>query len=61
MPKLPTGLKKRKSGTYYVRRRIPTDLLWAYPGKKELGTSLKTKKYNEAIELFWLYPIIGGA
>lgn len=51
MPALPTGLQRHpKSGTYYLRRRIPTDLLTCYPGKKEVIHSLKTKDYRTALE-----------
>ncbi|WP_143220619.1 MULTISPECIES: DUF6538 domain-containing protein [unclassified Achromobacter] len=51
MPVLPTGLQRHsKSGTYYLRRRIPTDLLTCYPGKKEVIHSLKTKDYRTALE-----------
>ena len=48
---LSTGLKRdRKSGVYYLRRRIPSDLLICYPGKKERVFSLKTKDYRTALE-----------
>lgn len=48
---LPTGLQRhRKSGTYYLRRRIPNDLLTCYPGKKEIVFSLRTKDYRSALE-----------
>jgi hypothetical protein len=41
MPMLPTGLQRHpQSGTYYLRRRIPTDVLVCYPGKKEITFSL---------------------
>ena len=52
MPMLPTGLQRhRHSGTYYLRRRIPSDLLTCYPGKKEIVFSLRTKDYRTAVEL----------
>lgn len=51
MPILPTGLQRHpKSGTYYLRRRIPSHLLTCYPGKKEVIRSLKTKDYRTALE-----------
>ncbi|WP_370459661.1 DUF6538 domain-containing protein [Aquitalea sp. LB_tupeE] len=42
---LPTGLQRPppQSGTYYLRRRIPTDVLVCYLGKKEITFSLRTK------------------
>jgi hypothetical protein len=39
-----------QSGTYYLRRRIPTDVLVCYPGKKEITFSLRTKDYRTAVE-----------
>lgn len=46
---LPTGLQRHpKSGSYYLRRRIPSDLLDCYPGKTEVVFSLKTKDYRAA-------------
>ena len=51
MPMLPTGLQRhRTSGTYYLRRRIPTDLLSCYRGRKEVVFSLRTKDYRTALE-----------
>lgn len=51
MPMLPTGLQRHpKSGVYYLRRRIPSDVLTCYPGKKEITFSLRTKDYRTAIE-----------
>ncbi len=51
MPMLPTGLQRHtESGTYYLRRRIPTDVLVCYPGKKEITFSLRTKDYRTAVE-----------
>lgn len=51
MPMLPTGLHRHpKTGVYYLRRRIPSDLLIGYPGKKERVFSLKTKDYRTALE-----------
>ncbi|VXB32604.1 site-specific integrase [Massilia sp. 9I] len=51
MPMLPTGLvRDKKSGVYYLRRRIPTEILSQYPGKKEVTFSLKTKDSRTAVE-----------
>lgn len=51
MPMLPTGLLRHaKSGTYYLRRRIPSDILTCYPGKKEIIFSLRTNDYRTAVE-----------
>lgn len=51
MPMLPTGLvRDKKSGVYYLRRRIPTEVLSYYPGKKEVTFSLRTKDYRTAVE-----------
>lgn len=51
MPTLPTGLKRDpKSAVYYLRRRIPSDVLTFYSGKTELTWSLKTKDYKTAVE-----------
>lgn len=51
MPMLPTGLQRHpQSGVYYLRRRIPSDVLTCYPGKKEITFSLRTKDYRTAIE-----------
>jgi len=48
---LSTGLKCHpKSGVYYLRRRIPSDLLTCYPGKAEVTFSLRTKNYPTAVE-----------
>ena len=48
---LSTGLQRHpKTGVYYLRRRIPSDLLICYPGKKERVFSLKTKDYRTAVE-----------
>ncbi|MEM5372149.1 site-specific integrase [Paraburkholderia azotifigens] len=48
---LPTGLvRDKKSGVYYLRRRIPTDVLSCYPGKAEVTFSLRTKDYRTAVE-----------
>lgn len=55
MPALPTGLvRDKKSGVYYLRRRIPADVLSAYPGKAEITRSLRTKDYRTATELLRL-------
>lgn len=40
-----------RNGTYYFRRRIPTDLLQHYHPKAELNYSLKTKDRREAERL----------
>ncbi|HSI21236.1 MAG TPA: DUF6538 domain-containing protein [Verrucomicrobiae bacterium] len=40
-----------RNGTYYFRRRIPTDLLQHYHPKVELNYSLKTKDRREAERL----------
>lgn len=51
MPILPTGLKRDKdSGVYYLRRRIPSEILTCYPGKAECTFSLKTKNFKTAVE-----------
>ncbi|WP_397274302.1 DUF6538 domain-containing protein [Pandoraea pnomenusa] len=49
---LPTGLVRDKdSGVYYLRRRIPADVLSCYPpGQKEYSRSLRTKDYRTAID-----------
>lgn len=54
LPALPTGLVKHKNGTYYLRRRIASDVLVAYNGKKEVVESLRTKSYKDAVELFYI-------
>lgn len=52
MPTLPTGLVRDKSsGVYYLRRRIPSDILSCYPGKTERIFSLKTKDFRTALQL----------
>ena len=51
MPTLPTGLVRDKSsGVYYLRRRIPTEILSCFPGKKEQTFSLRTKDFKTALE-----------
>ena len=54
MPMLPTGLvRDPDSGVYYLRRRIPSNLLSEYPPKKkEEIFSLRTKDYRTAMERF---------
>ncbi len=54
MPMLPTGLvRDPDSGVYYLRRRIPSNLLSEYPPKKkEEVFSLRTKDYRTAMERF---------
>lgn len=54
MPALPTGLVRHSNGTYYYRRRIPTELQSGYPKKKEETFSLKTKSYRDAVERFYI-------
>lgn len=39
----------RRNATYYLRRRVPSDVLDSF-GKKELCYSLKTKDYQEALK-----------
>lgn len=53
MPALPTGLVRHSNGTYYYRRRLPTELQSGYPKKKEETFSLKTKSYRDAVERFY--------
>lgn len=54
MPVLPTGLVKHKNGTYYLRRRIPADLRFAYPpGKLEISETTGTKNYKQAVDRFY--------
>ena len=51
MPTLPTGLiRDSKSGVYYLRRRIPIEILSCYPGKAERIFSLRTKDFKTAVE-----------
>jgi integrase len=51
MPTLPTGLvRDSKSGVYYLRRRIPNEVLSCYPGKIERTFSLRTKDFKTALE-----------
>lgn len=50
MPVLPTGLVRNPNGRYYLRRRIPTDLLPAYGKRKEILKSLGTSDYRTACE-----------
>jgi integrase len=60
VPALPTGLvRDAKSGSYYHRRRLPTDLLPYFEGKGKDGrdklehnVSLRTKSYQEALHRF---------
>lgn len=55
MPMLPTGLvQDPDSGVYYLRRRIPSDLLSEYLPKKEAVFSLRTKDRRTALERFRL-------
>lgn len=39
---------QRRGGTYYVRVRIPADLLWMFGDKRETKYSLRTKDLAEA-------------
>lgn len=52
MPALPPGLNKHKNGRYYLRRRIPQDLLTHFHPKEQVQKSLKTSNYREALEKF---------
>lgn len=54
MPALPTGLVRHKNGVYYLRRRIPQDLLSYYPKKKEESKSLGVSSYRDAVERFYI-------
>lgn len=54
MPALPTGMVRHDNGRYYLRRRIPQDLISSYKGKKEILLSLKTSNYRDAFERFRL-------
>lgn len=46
MPKIPHTL--RRNQTYYLRVRIPSDVVSAYDGKKDIVRSLKTSDAAEA-------------
>lgn len=50
MPALPTGMVRHPNGVYYLRRRIPQDLLSSYCNKKEIQQSLNTRNFREALE-----------
>ena len=53
MPILRTGLQRHPlSGAYYFLRRIPTDDLVCYLGKKEITFSLLTKDYCTVFERY---------
>lgn len=52
MPALPPGLVKHINGRYYLRRRIPQDLLTHYHPKVEIQKSLGTSQYREALDHF---------
>lgn len=55
MPVRPRGLVSHKNGTYYLRVRIPADLLAWAEGKglgKEIWKSLHTSNLREAVERF---------
>ncbi len=54
MPALPTGMVRHNNGRYYLRRRIPLDLIDSFGGKQEIQRSLKTANCREAFELFRL-------
>ena len=54
MPALPTGMVRHDNGRYYLRRRIPQDLITGYNGKKEILLSLRTSNYRDAFERFRL-------
>ncbi len=49
-----TLLQRRKSGTYYIRKKVPVHLR-AIIGKSEIVKSLGTNKYNDAIYLLFTY------
>jgi integrase len=44
---MPTGLQRRAGGTYWLRRRVPLDLVEAF-GRNEVVRSLRTKDPKEA-------------
>ena len=46
VPKIPYLIKRRE--TWYIRLRIPTDLVSAYKGREEIQRTLKTRDYKEA-------------
>lgn len=50
MPPLPTGIVRHTNGRYYLRRRIPNDLLPSYGNRKEILKSLSTTDYRTACE-----------
>ena len=56
MPVSPRGLVRHKNGTYYLRLRIPTDLLaWAQAqgmGNSEVWKSLHTSEFTAAVSRF---------
>ena len=41
----------QRGQTWYIRLRIPADLIFAYDGKIEIQRSLKTRDYDEARRL----------
>ncbi len=49
MPKQTHLLKRRGSNSYYVRRRIPLDLLQYYHPKKEIQRSLRETDHKKAL------------
>lgn len=49
MPK--TQHLMQRGQTWYIRLRVPTDLLSEYDGTKEVQRSLKTRDYDEARKL----------
>jgi len=54
MPALPTGMVRNANGRYYLRRRIPQDLITSYQDRREIQISLKTSNYRDAYERFRL-------
>ncbi|WP_370462857.1 DUF6538 domain-containing protein [Ruegeria sp. PrR005] len=48
---MPRPVKDKKSGIYYVRVRVPADLL-ATVGRAEISKSLRTREPAEAKERF---------
>ncbi|WP_162798109.1 DUF6538 domain-containing protein [Sulfitobacter sp. JL08] len=48
---MPTPIKDKKSGIYYLRVRVPVDLVAKY-GQAEVSKSLRTREPSEAKERF---------
>ena len=47
---VPKPYRKDDGLTYYFRIRIPKKFQPAFPGKREIKRSLKTRSYDEALE-----------